>query len=284
MVKNVMPDGAWDNGDPFVFNIGDLWIDIQDLPTIPFDREIPYFNQMDYWETTHACTIVNARRQFCYTAGHPFTTEEMLRVVNYCIERGGYVIGKWRWTDQAMKYVMKYIEEFMPEYNVIYWVYNAVSQDIASLLWKNHAIGFTYKGNAQWDIDKKDWELEWKSYYPISYGHRTILKFNKAFIVDDSFSFKSYVIKYRKDLVDNANIYSNVYLRVMKTTQNTETIKKYTKRKIMLQTNLENIDIMLKDPRRKTTDKVFEKELKRHRILVKEKLDFILWELKRIGL
>jgi hypothetical protein len=62
----------------------------------------------------------------------------------------------------------------------------------------------------------------------------------------------------------------------MKTTQNTETIKKYTKRKIMLQTNLENIDIMLKDPRRKTTDKVFEKELKRHRILVKEKLDFIL--------
>jgi hypothetical protein len=24
IVKNVMPDGAWDNGDPFVFNIGDL--------------------------------------------------------------------------------------------------------------------------------------------------------------------------------------------------------------------------------------------------------------------
>jgi hypothetical protein len=99
--------------------------------------------------------------------------------------------------------------------------------------------------------------------------------------VDDSFSLKNYKISNFGKLVNGINIYPNLYIWLVDTNLNTEQVKKYTKWKVMLESNIFNNNVMISDPRRGTTDKTFKALLIKDNNLLTAKLNFIKAELKK---
>lgn len=274
-------DWVVDYVDEFEFKIGNISFDVNKLITLP-KRKLQYFNQNDYTKTALACTIVNAYRQRCHRVGRTFTNEEMFDVVDYCVTQG-YKIGSWRGTAQAMNAVNKYVAIKFPEYKTAYITLTSDDSNVMKILIKNHSLGFTYRGNHKRDTDRLDWTLEWIMYSPASYWHRTCITNDTGIMVDDSFSFQNYKIKNFGKLVNGINIYPTLYLRLVDSNLDTETIKKYTQRKIMLEQNINNNEIMLNNPRRKTTDKEFRKSLEEYNTNLKKKLSFVIAELKKNG-
>jgi len=101
-------------------------------------------------------------------------------------------------------------------------------------------------------------------------------------MVDDSYEIKNYIIQYFTELTKNGNIYPNLYLWVMKKTDNNIQIKKFSKRKVMLQTKIADNDIMLNNDVYKTTDNEYRLQLQKETALAKKKLEYVLNELKKI--
>lgn len=278
-IYDQIPNWIKEYTDPYEFKAGNITFDSSKLITLP-DRTVQHFNQNDYTKTIMACTVVNAFRQRCHRVGMIFTLQDMFDVVDFAVTQG-YVIGDWWWTNQAMTAVNKYVALKYPQYKTAFisMLYN--DPELAKIMLKRHAIGITYRGNYDWDRDRLDGHLDGISYIPMVYGHRTVMRMEKKITIDDSFSFQYYIIEHFIELVKSGNIYPTVYLRLVDTNLDTENIKKYTKRKIMLETDIESNNIMLNDPRRKTTDKAFRDALTKYDIILKNKLAFVTSELKK---
>lgn len=274
-----IPNWVKDYIDPYEFKAGNITFDSSKLITLP-DRTVQHFNQSDYTKTILACTIVNAFRQRCHRVGIVFTTQMMFDVVDFCVGEW-YVIGEWWGTSQAMTAVNKYVALKYPEYKTAFITMMYNDPELPKVMLKKHAIGITYRGNYDWDRDRLDGHLDGYSYIPMVYWHRTVMRMETKITVDDSFSFQYYTIEHFNDLVKSGNIYPTVYLWLVDTNLDTENVKKYTKWKIMLETNIANNTIMLTDPRRWTTDKLFKVLLEKDNSLLKTKLAFITSELKK---
>lgn len=284
MEKEVIhiPNWVVDYDDPFEFKAWNISFDSSNLITLPI-RSLQYFDQSKYPETMMACTIVNAFRQRCHRVGKTFTDDEMLAVVKYAVTQW-YQIGTWWWTSQAMNAVNKYVALNNTEHKTAFISLQYNDPEIAKIMAKNHALGITYRANAVWDKDRRDWVLEGKEYKPMTYWHRTCMRLIKGTDIDDSFSIQHYNIKYFSDLVASTNIYPTVYLWLVDTNLDTENVKKFTKWKIMLEQNISNNNVMLDDPRRGTTDRTFRELLTKDNNLLKIKLDYVTKELKQNGL
>jgi len=267
--------------DDYEFKIWDISFDVSKLITLPA-RPLQAFNQNEYTKTAMACTIVNAFRQRCHRVGKTFTNEEMFAVVDYCVTQG-YVIGEWWATASAMNAVNKFVTLKYPEYKTSYITMLSNDPNLTKVLLKNHALWITYRGNHQRDTERADGVLEWVKYAPCSYGHRTNIVYDVTITVDDSFKIKNYKIPNFWKLVNGVNIYPTLYLWLVDSNLDTEQVKKYTKRKVMLEQNIKNNEVMLSDPRRWTTDKKFKSLLEQDNKLLNEKLTFVKSELKKNG-
>lgn len=103
-------------------------------------------------------------------------------------------------------------------------------------------------------------------------------------MVDDSFVIKNYTISHYAELIKSGNIYSPVYLWVMKTTDNTAQIKKLTRWKVTMQRRIEDDKKILSDPVYQTTDQQYRLDTQQDLKLSQTKLDYVMGELKKIGL
>lgn len=271
-------DWATDSEDPYVFQVWDLGLDQKVFPMLP-DPDLQVFEQENYNETKMACTYVNGIRDRWHRFGIKFTDFQIVEIIQRLSDNGMYVIGKWYDTNQAMTNLAKYFNRFYPQHPCYYARINVNDPMFSYALSRNHSIGFTYMGNADWNNDRRDWELSGKLYMPMSYGHRTSLINKSGISVDDSYSIKQYSVKYFRDLIIWQwwkNIYGRFYVWIADEKQVSDKLKKYYKRKVWLESNITNNKLMAND----TIDPIYAKERLNDNKKLQKKLDFIMKEIK----
>lgn len=188
----------------------DLGITKDMIPKITKWRRLALFNQSKLKETTSACTIVNAYREYCYQTGNGFSQDELLDIIEYAKKNMWYTWWGWyssSWMNAVRKYFNK--ESFvLVSYNDI-------------LLWEiyinNNSVGITYKWNSIWNSDSDDWILDWLSFGETTYSHRTSTVFYEwlNIVVDDSYAWSKwniYQIPNLIKLVKKWYIYPTFYL------------------------------------------------------------------------
>jgi len=278
-------DWAVDSEDPHVFQIGDLWIDAKYFPQLEWEPQ--EFEQIEYTETKQACTIVNGIRDRWHRFGIKFTDQQVIAIVQYIADHYWYTIGQWRDTRLAMVALTKYFNKFYPEHKCYFARIQIDNPMFAYARSRWHSIGFTYQGNSAWNDDRRDGMLEWKKYIPSTYWHRSCLIYKNGMpTVDDSYKIKQYGIRYFKNLimwqtVDGeqwTNIYWRFYVWISDEKQAIGNIKKYYKRKVWLEENINNNKLMAKD----TVDKEYKKECLLENVRLQKKLDWIVRELQII--
>lgn len=218
---------------PYDWNIWDLWL--ANIPFIPAWRKLSKYNQGKNIKTQFACTIVNAYREFCYQMDHVFTEEELLKIIDFSY----WLWFDWYWRQSSswMNAVRKYFKE---EYSFVKIMYND------PLLWEiyknNNALGFTYKGNSQWNLDSDDWVLDWVDFWTPTYWHRTsTIVYNKPIVCDDSYDWSKwniYELPRLIELVKKWYVYPTFYLWIPKV-KNTDRINELYKFKVACESTID---------------------------------------------
>ncbi len=248
----IIPNWAWDSEDKLAFMAGDLWLTEDQFPVI--SRDVQVFEQNKYSETRMACTIVNGIRQWGHRFGVYFDDERIVEIVKRCADNCGYIIGKGWETKLAMEALAKYFNKYYPDKPCYYTRILLDDPLRAKVLTRWHCMGFTYEGNSKRNEEAKDGLLEGKEYIPVTYGHRTNLIYKNWPCVDDSYKVKQYNIQYLSDLMMwrkradgtvGKNVYSWFYLWVADEKQIAPQLKKFYKRKVMLEQNIANNNEMI---------------------------------------
>ena len=180
------------NGLDTIFEFGDLWLIVEDLPDLP-KHALPEINQYVYDKTKSACTIVNAYKEACYLYEMEATQSEMLECVVFAHDIMNYTYGKWWFADMGMKAVEKFREKKYPDKPLYYSTIRRDDVEFPTLLKKWYMIGFTYKGNSKYNADyQPDCILNWDSFWVSTYWHRTSFIFRdwKLIVCDSSSGHK----------------------------------------------------------------------------------------------
>jgi len=210
------------------WDIGALWLDENQIKEISW-RKLAKFNQWKYTETTHACTMVWAVREYCYQNDIEFSVWLMLDVVKYAEKERWYVIGSGWNSSIGMSAVRKF---FWDENNFVKIQYN--DPIIAKIYSNNNVLGITYKGNYDWNKDSDDWELVGKRFEPTTYWHRTSTQFDidqKKIFINDSYDWSKgnvYHIQHLLELVNWVNIYPTFYYWIPKVKKEDEVKEIFT--------------------------------------------------------
>jgi len=160
-------DGAIYSPDP-----RDFWSEVVETISPVKLHDFPRFNQWDYDETTHACTIVNALKDVCYNYFIPFSDELELEVVEYAVENMWYVVGEWWKTNKAMQAVRKFLAT--KDIEATYIRIPHTDKLLVEYLKAGYMIWCTFKGNEEYSRDKnEDWILHWTIFEPATRWHRS---------------------------------------------------------------------------------------------------------------
>ena len=195
---------------------------------------MPKFNQADLEQTKDACTIVNAYRSYCYQTQHEFTVDELLKIITYA-----YTLWfKWNWwsSSEGMMCVKKYF------WNTVSFVTVSYNDPLIGEIYKKrNALGITYKGNKERDLDSSDGVLDEVSFWVTTYGHRTstIFYWWVNIVVDDSFNWTKWNIYQMPNLVKlitSGYIYPTMYLWIP--LKNTDRISELNKFKVNCETTI----------------------------------------------
>ena len=153
------------------FLIGNLWIDLDVLPTIKRDK-LPQVNQWKFIKSTNACTIVNAYKDLCYLWDKECNDKEMLEFIDRAVANMKYITGNGWYSSSWMNAVYKWWNK---KYTWMLSNYVLITlQDIPKVLSKWYMVGCTYRGNSSYNNDyRKDYKLDWDSFWSPTYWHRT---------------------------------------------------------------------------------------------------------------
>lgn len=189
-----------------IFEFGDLGVDVELLPQIPY-HDYPQLNQYAYTKTKSACTIVWAFIDACYLYEIKPSQADMLECVEYANRECNYQFGRWWFADLGMRAVEKFFEQKYGKklyYSTITWD----NPSFWKLLKKWYMLGFTYDGNYAYNKDyQSDCVLDWVKFGSREYGHRTslIYKDKKLWVVDSTAGrkYNVYEIKDFNGLIQN---------------------------------------------------------------------------------
>lgn len=171
-MEEIKENYAWDNGDEYAFGEEVEF----DIPEIKHNIR-PKSNQALNKETKSACTIIWALNQiirlFWIDLSKDETNKIWIEVVNYCVDKGGYMIGYGWDTPTAINCVCKWWNEIGSKwfgkekvfYARRYWNTDKPKEALE----KGHLVGFTKALNFGEDRIKG---LVDKDTYPWAWWHR----------------------------------------------------------------------------------------------------------------
>jgi len=215
-MEKIIVNGAKSHDKQTDWDIGFLWFDHSLIKEIEW-RKLAKFNQWSYTETTHACTMVWATREYCYQNDIEFSIWLMLDIVKYAEKNLGYTIGEWWNSSLGMNAIRKF---FGNENNYVKIMYN--DPIIAEIYSNNNVLWITYKGNREWNLDSSDGELTGTKFEPTTYWHRTSTQFDidkKKVYINDSYDgskWNVYSVPNLLELVNDVNVYPTFYYWIPK--------------------------------------------------------------------
>ena len=216
--------------NPRDFLLGDLWLDVSKLPDIK--GTLPLYNQYKSAKSRSACTIVNAFRQWCHICGVKPTDRDYADLINWCVKYCWYIIGQWRWTEEAMNAVLKRTRQMYPTILCHYAKVNWADGNVEILLDKWYSMWVSYGGNQAYNEDyQKDNILNGAVFWTPTYGHRTCLIKKGNHKIDDSWywtSFNIYSLAQFKALFQNSVYNPRIYVWIKDSGINEAEVKRLT--------------------------------------------------------
>lgn len=212
-----IPDGLIDDSlswDEFLYEAISS-IDVNTLKDISNTSTFK-FNQWKYILTKSACTIVNSWRWLLKVVEAYYwykpTNQDIFDMVDYAVTMW-YTVGSWwfgyKWVDACRKYW----NAKHPDMQVSSYLINYTDPDFQKLLDKWYALSWSYNGSTLYTKDYRDNAiLEWKSFWPRTYGHWTNRE--KGIVCNDSYTgnfYNIYKILYPKEIIDNRVRGGNFY-------------------------------------------------------------------------
>lgn len=258
------------------WNAGDLGITEEQIPDLRNRADmLPLFNQSLSDKTKRACTIVNAYREYCYQTNHTFSHDELDKIIDYAYTMW-YSGESWSSSEWQMC-IYKYFGKKIPFVRVSY------NDPLLGIIYKKrNALGITYKGNSEWNIDSDDWVLDGTTFWATTYWHRTSTIFYSGLniCIDDSYAgtpWNIYQVPNLIELVRNWYIYPTFYLWIP--LNNTKEISRLNKFKV----NCEKTIVLLKEKLNYTNDKKYISKISQDIIDEQNKLNDIKIELKKLN-
>ncbi len=210
-------DGATGHDKPNDWTASDIGEDIRTMNIEVLSDPKTTLNQGNHAATKSSCTISWAYRQVCQLFNLEANDEEMLKIANRCNKHLWWDF-KWQYSSDWANMMAKYWNTHNPDKKVFFI---KVEYDNPDFDWiqnkKNFMVWSTYRGNSLYGQDfRKDGVLDWTSFYPSTYGHRTNIR--KEYVEDQYYNgscnrYKLGRDKYTlKELVENGVYYPTMYI------------------------------------------------------------------------
>ncbi len=205
------------------YRLGADGLDIEITKRPPADNKIIEYNQLDLPNGQNSCTIHASCGAVSDLTDIPYSLKERQALWDSALALDASET-QWWYFYKAVDHIRKDWNKKNPDdklvsFRISYW---QKEFDLALSRW--HSLVWGFKGNAVYNTDASDGNLEWTSFGKSTYGHCIRIRKDKWVFVVDNYKGKklhnTYMISDFKALIENKVFFDEFYLFLSLKTMN----------------------------------------------------------------